>query len=173
MAGIAASGCGAGAVASLMLADPFLRVRDAACVMSTHGIGRVANFPTVQLIDGQTAHAFDSAGVGTRREIEILAAFRSAGFQTVAFACGIEPARAMLRDGASTLVLHPGVALQDWRQRAAAALGIGRAMASLRQETDVPILVYRPAGFGSELDRAAAAADGEARIVTEPVAPAG
>jgi hypothetical protein len=152
------------AVAALMLADPFLRVRDAGQVLRAAGIGRVANFPTVQVVDGDTARALDSADLGAAREIERLAAFRRAGFSTVGFACGLEAARAMLADGASALVLHPGVALRDWRERAAAALATGRTLATLAAEATVPIFVYRPAAFGPELDQAVAAAAGEVRL---------
>jgi predicted TIM-barrel enzyme len=168
LAGCAAAGCtedgGPRAVAALMLADPFLRVRDAGQALRTAGIGRVANFPTVQVVDGETARALDSADLGAAREIERLAAFRRAGFSTVGFACGLEAARAMLADGASALVLHPGVALRDWRERAAAALATGRTLATLAAEATVPIFVYRPAAFGPELDQAVAAAAGEVRL---------
>jgi predicted TIM-barrel enzyme len=153
-----------GAIAGLLLVDPFLRLRDARLALAEAGVSRVANFPTVQLIDGDTARAFDSANVGAAREVDALAAFRGAGFETVAFAATLQTAQAMLPHGPSMLVLHPGLALADWRERTTACLGLVRMIAVLRGETDLPLLVYRPHGFGHELDQAADQADGLAQI---------
>ncbi|NDV86570.1 hypothetical protein GTW51_07640 [Aurantimonas aggregata] len=153
-----------GAIAGLLLVDPFLRLRDAKLALADAGVSRVANYPTVQLIDGDTARAFDSAKVGAAREVDALAAFQNAGFETVAFAATLQTAQAMLPHGPSMLVLHPGLALADWRERANACLGVARMIAVLRGETDLPLLVYRPHGFGHELDQAADQADGLAQI---------
>jgi hypothetical protein len=153
-----------GAIAGLLLVDPFLRLRDARLALADAGVSRVANYPTVQLIDGDTARAFDSAKVGAAREVDALAAFGNAGFETVAFAATLQTAQAMLPHGPSMLVLHPGLALSDWRERANACLCLVRMIAVLRDETDRPLLVYRPHGFGHELDQAADQADGLAQI---------
>lgn len=153
------------AIAGLLLVDPFLRLRDARLALAEAGISRVANYPTVQLIDGDTARAFDSAKVGAAREVDALAAFGKAGFETVAFAATLPTAQAMLPHGPSMLVLHPGLALADWRERANACLGLVRMIAVLRDETDRSLLVYRPHGFGHELDQAVDQADGVAWIV--------
>jgi hypothetical protein len=154
-----------GAIAGLMLADPFLRVRDAELELGRAGVTRVANYPTVQLIDGETARAFDSAEVGVGREVQMLSAFREAGFQTIGFATTLQTAQAILRQGAMTLVLHPGLAMADWRERADAGLGLVRMFPSLRGEGTTRLLVYRPHGFGHELDDAIGLADGVVRIV--------
>lgn len=156
----AASPPGGRAIAGLMLVDPFLRLRDATLALSAAGVMAVANYPTVQLIDGETARVFDSAGAGVVREIAVLTAFREAGFETVAFAASLDTARAMLRHGPSRLVLHPGLALADWRERAAASLAVAHMIPVLRDQCDTPLLVYRPHGFGPELDQAEALADG-------------
>ncbi|WP_249694718.1 phosphoenolpyruvate hydrolase family protein [Stappia sp. WLB 29] len=147
-------------IAGLMLVDPFLRLRDMTLALSAAGVTAVANYPTVQLIDGETARVFDSAGAGVAREIAVLAAFAEAGFETVAFAASLDSARAMLRHGPSRLVLHPGLALADWRERAASSLAIAHMIPTLRDQCDTPLLVYRPHGFGNELDQAEALADG-------------
>lgn len=151
-------------IAGLMLVDPFLRLRDMTLALSAAGVTAVANYPTVQLIDGETARVFDSAGAGVAREIAVLAAFAEAGFETVAFAASLDSARAMLRHGPSRLVLHPGLALADWRERAASSLAIAHMIPTLRDQCDTPLLVYRPHGFGHELDQVEALADGLAWI---------
>uniref|UniRef100_UPI0025D5369C phosphoenolpyruvate hydrolase family protein n=1 Tax=Roseinatronobacter sp. TaxID=1945755 RepID=UPI0025D5369C len=69
------------AIAAVFCADPFLRVRDAVQLLRAAGIGKVTNFPTIQIIDGSAAHGFESAGLGTRREAEILGEFAQAGFE--------------------------------------------------------------------------------------------
>lgn len=163
-AGLSAPPGGGRTIAGLMLVDPFLRLRDVTLALSAAGVAAVANYPTVQLIDGETARVFDSAGAGVAREIAVLAAFRKAGFETVAFATSLDSARAMLRHGPSRLVLHPGLALADWRERAASSLAIAHMIPVLRDQGDTPLLVYRPHGFGHELDQAEALADGCAWI---------
>ncbi|WP_170314800.1 phosphoenolpyruvate hydrolase family protein [Aquibium carbonis] len=154
-----------GAIAGLMLADPFMRVRDVELALRAAGVGRVANYPTVQLIDGETARAFDSAEVGVAREMQMLSALRDAGVETIGFATTLQTAQTILRQGAMALVLHPGLAMADWRERADAGLRLVRMLPSLRGEGAARLLVYRPHGFGHELDEAIGLADGEARIV--------
>lgn len=150
-----------GVFAAMALSDPFLRAKDIVAVLRRAGVAGIANFPTMQIVDGDTARAFDSAGVRTGREIEMLEAFAAEGFRTIGFACGAEGAREMARIRPTMMVLHPGVALADWRQRAAAALSLQRLVGHIRAEAGCPLLVYRPAGFGTELDQAVQTADGE------------
>ncbi|HEV7437934.1 MAG TPA: phosphoenolpyruvate hydrolase family protein [Pseudorhizobium sp.] len=151
-------------VAGLFLADPFLRLRDANLALAAAGVRRIANYPTVQLIDGDAARAFDSAKTGATREVQVLAAFRQAGFETIAFATTLATAQAVLRDDPAMLVLHPGLALADWRERANSGIALVRTISVLRGQTEVPLLVYRPHGFGHELDQAIAASDGIVEI---------
>jgi predicted TIM-barrel enzyme len=153
-----------GVFAALALVDPFLRPRDAVARLRRAGISGVANFPTMQVVDGETARAFEGAGARTTREVEMLEAFIAESFRTIAFACGPDAAREVARTRPTMMVLHPGVALSDWRQRAAGALSVQRLIDSCRTLAACPVLIYRPAGFGSELDQAVAAADGEVRI---------
>lgn len=153
-----------GVFTALAMVDPFLRPRDAVARLRRAGISGVANFPTMQIVDGETARAFEGAGARTTREVEMLEAFVAEGLRTIAFACGADGARDVARTRPTMMVLHPGVALTDWRQRAAAALAVQRLVDPCRAEAGCPVLVYRPEGFGSELDQAIAAADGEARI---------
>ena len=151
---------------SLAMVDPFLRPRDAIDRLRRAGISGVANFPTMQIVDGETARAFEGADARTTREVQVLEAFLAEGFRTIAFACGPDAARLIAQTCPTMMVLHPGVALSDWRQRAASALAVQRMIEHCRLEAGCPVLVYRPAGFGSELDQAVAAADGEVKIET-------
>lgn len=146
--------------AALFCADPFLRVRDMADVLRRAGIGAVTNFPTVQMIDGETARDLDSADLGARREIRVLQQFAQAGFRVLAFTGSAEAGAVLARQGAEGVVLHPGPASGDWRVRAAAARQSVQAIRSLRHLTDVPVRVFHPDGFGGELDAADALADG-------------
>lgn len=155
-----------GVFAALSLVDPFLRPRDAVSRLRRAGISGVANFPTMQIVDGETARAFEGADARTTREAQMLEAFLAEGFRAIAFACGADAARLIAQTRPTMMVLHPGVALSDWRQRAASALAVQRMIEHCRLEAGCPVLVYRPAGFGSELDQAVAAADGEVKIET-------
>ena len=155
-----------GVFAGLAMVDPFLRPRDAIDRLRRAGISGVANFPTMQIVDGETARAFEGADARTTREVQVLEAFLAEGFRTIAFACGPDAARLIAQTRPTMMVLHPGVALSDWRQRAASALAVQRMIEPCRIEAECPVLVYRPAGFGSELDQAVAAADGEVKIET-------
>lgn len=146
----------------LMLVDPFLRLRDVQFALKQAGVTRFANYPTIQMIDGETARALDSAGCGIKREIEMLAALRESGLEAIAFASSLNTAKAMLDAGASTIVLHPGLALSDWRERAAGGLTLVKLLSALRSYTDARLLVCRPYGFGHELDKAISLADGVA-----------
>lgn len=151
------------AIAAVFCADPFLRVRDAVQLLRAAGIGKVTNFPTIQIIDGSAAHGFESAGLGTRREAEILREFAQAGFEITGFATSAENGAVLARQGVHALVLHPGPASQDWRMRAAAGRELGQAIRSLRHLSDLPVRVMCPDGYGTELDTASALADGSVR----------
>lgn len=156
------------AVAALLAVDPFLRVRDFARRLQAAGVRRVTNFPPVELIDSDTARAFQSSGLGAHREVEVLKAFRDHGLETLGVCCSRAQARALAEAGVQALILHPGVALQDWRQRTTASLAISRVMTAMRSERpELPLLVYRPDGFGAELDQAVATGDGLVWIADE------
>jgi predicted TIM-barrel enzyme len=154
---------GQNAIAALFCADPFLRVRDAVQILRAAGISRVTNFPTIQIIDGAAAHGFESAGLGMRREAEILGEFVRAGFAVTGFAGSAESGALLARQGVGALVLHPGPAMADWRVRTAAARDAAQALRSLRHLTDLPVRLMVPDGYGTELDGAMALADGALR----------
>lgn len=151
------------AIASIFCADPFLRVRDAVQILRATGITRVTNFPTIQIVDGAAARGFDSAGLGAQREVEILGQFSAAGFDVTGFAESEDVAIALAQQGAAALVLHPGPSSDHPGSRSAAARTVARKLSTLRSETDLPVRVMCPDGFGPELDAALSLADGAVR----------
>ncbi|MFN4154180.1 MAG: phosphoenolpyruvate hydrolase family protein [Paracoccaceae bacterium] len=156
-------GTTSGAIAALFCADPFLRVRDAVQILCAAGITAVTNFPTIQIIDGSAAHGFDSAGLGLQREAEVLGDFARAGFTVTGFCASAEGGALLARQGVAALVLHPGPASSDWRQRAAAGAEAAQALRSLRHLTECPVRMMCPDGYGPELEAALALADGRLR----------
>lgn len=153
-------GAGTDAIAALFCADPFLRMHDGVQLLRAAGISRVTNFPTIQVIDGSAAHGFESAGLGMRREAEVLGEFVRAGFEVTGFATSAENAALLARKGVRSLVLHPGPASDEWRARAAAGREVAQALRSVRHLTELPVRVMCPDGYGAELDTARARADG-------------
>lgn len=152
-----------GAIAALLCVDPFLRVRDVAQLLARAGIGMVANFPTIQVIDGAAAHGFESADLGMLREARILARFAEAGQQVIGFATTAENGERLLAHGAASLVVHPGPPSTDWRVRSVAARHARMTLETLRTRSDVPLRLFCPDAYGSELDGARALADGLVR----------
>lgn len=152
-----------GTIAALLCADPFLRVRDAAALLRAAGIDGVANFPTIQVIDGVAARGFESADLGPRREAEVLARFANEGLAVTGFATSAENGLLLMEHGATALVVHPGPAARDWRARAIAARGAEATLNALRPQCQVPLRLYCPDGYGTELDPARALADGLVR----------
>jgi predicted TIM-barrel enzyme len=95
-------------VAGLFLLDPFLRPPDMAARLRAAGIRRIANYPTIQALDGETARALASVGFSAVQEFEALREFAALGFGVVGFAAGAAAARELAASGAGTVVLHPG-----------------------------------------------------------------
>ncbi|HEU6442443.1 MAG TPA: phosphoenolpyruvate hydrolase family protein [Microvirga sp.] len=152
------------AVACILLADPFLRASDLVRSLGSRGFRRVANFPTVQVIDGEAGRALDMAEMGGAREIAALEFLLRAGFDVVPFACSLAVARGIARIGAQRIVLHPGVPVLDWRHRASAAIGLVQTAQALRRENPgLEILVYDCPGYGAELRPALESGDGIVR----------
>jgi hypothetical protein len=152
-----------GTIAGLLCVDPFLRVHDVLRLLSAAGISEIANFPTIQVVDGTTARVFDSADLGVKREFRILAQFARAGLSITGFATTIEAAERLLEIGVGELVLHPGPASSDWRARAVAARQAEECLRTLRPRCSVPLRLFCPDAFGTELDHARALADGLVR----------
>lgn len=104
-------------VAGVFLLDPFMRLPELAARLRAAGIRRVANYPTVQVIDGETARALGSVGYSPAQEFEALRELRGEGFEVVGFATGAAAARDLATLGAVMVVLHPGPGGGDPRAR--------------------------------------------------------
>jgi predicted TIM-barrel enzyme len=95
-------------VAGLFLLDPFLRPPDMAARLRAAGVRRVANYPTIQALEGETARALASVGFSVAQELDALREFAALGFGIVGFAAGAAAARELAASGADAVVLHPG-----------------------------------------------------------------
>lgn len=139
-------GSGAAPVAGLFLLDPFLRVPEMAAALHRSGIGRVANYPTIQGFDDGAGRSLASVGFSPAAEFEALRAFAAIGFGTVGFAAGAAAARELAASGARTVVLHPGpgggeeardrealAAMAAWLKPELAARGVGLLAFSPRE----------------------------------------
>ena len=92
LAALAEQGCfppGEAPVAAVFCADPFLRVPDMAEALLAAGIRRVANYPSVQVIDGETGRAIAAVGYGPDEELATLLRLREAGLAAVG--CAVSP----------------------------------------------------------------------------------
>jgi len=152
-----------GVIAALLCVDPFLRVRDLAALLKAAGIVEVANFPTIQVIDGVAARGFDSADLGLQREARILAGFAEAGLAVTGFATTAENGRVLLDHGVTTLVVHPGLPSTEWRARVMAARSAEETLQALRPHCTLPLRLFCPDAYGAELGPAHALADGLVR----------
>lgn len=149
-----------GVSAALLCVDPFLRLRDVVALLRSAGIAGVSNFPTIQIIDGVAARGFDSADLGLRREAQMLARFAQEGLSVTGFCTTAENGQRMLDQGASVLVVHPGLPSADWRARTIAARNAADTLRALRPRCTVPLRLFCPDAYGAELDTARALADG-------------
>jgi predicted TIM-barrel enzyme len=89
----------------LFLTDPFLNGQDAARRLKEAGVGAVANYPTMQALDGASAEGLASVGHSFAQECVQLAAFADHGFRLVGYAASAGAARALARLGADRLVI--------------------------------------------------------------------
>ena len=103
----------------LFLLDPFVRLPVLAERLRAAGVRRVANYPSVQALEGETARGLASVGFSPVEEFAALREMRALGFEIVGFAYGAAAARELAALGASSVVLHPGPGDPDGRQREA------------------------------------------------------
>lgn len=159
----AARGELAGTTMAVFGGDPFLgdgMLR----ALKASGVAAIANFPSAQLVDGDAARAIEVVHYGLAADLRLVARARTLGLQVVGFAYGAESARRVVEGGAGPVVVHPGIATADWRQRAAQAASAMQTIALARQAGARRVLLHRPRGFGAALDAAAARADGEVTL---------
>lgn len=108
----AASGVLAGVAdaAGVFLVDPFLNLVDLAQRLRAAGIHAVANYPSVQILTGESAAALASVGYGFDAECAALARCRALGLEVIGYAASRKAADALLTAGAGRLVILPGFA---------------------------------------------------------------
>lgn len=153
----------AGATMAVFGGDPFLgdgMLR----ALKARGVAAIANFPSAQLVDGDAARAIEVVHYGLAADLRLVSRARALGLQVLGFAYGAESARRVVEAGAGPVVVHPGIATADWRQRAALAATATQTIAVARQAGARRVLLHRPRGFGAALDVAAARADGEVAL---------
>jgi hypothetical protein len=97
-------------IAGLFACDPFLRLADMAATLRRAGITTVTNYPTVQLLDGESAAALAAVGYRAEAEFRLLQRLAGEGFATIACATSRRAVGAALHLGLRDILLHPGVA---------------------------------------------------------------
>lgn len=93
-------------VAGVFAADPFLDVRELVRVLARAGVERVANYPTVQMLEGATAAELGAVGYHAGQEFARLQAIAAEGLQVAAYVTSAEAARAALDGGIRSLILR-------------------------------------------------------------------
>ncbi len=127
-------------VAGLFCADPFLDIGEMAPAMGRAGIGQVANYPTIQLIDGAAGTGFDLVGYNLDTELTVLARLKDEGFEPLAYVTSAAAAAATLDRGFRRLVHHPGMAPARGERAAAVRieqLAAARGSEVLRHQSDM------------------------------------
>ena len=97
-------------IAGLFACDPFLRLADLAAALRRAGIMTVVNYPSVQLLEGETAAALATVGYRAEAEFRLLQRLAAEGFTPVACATTRRAADAALGLGLRRILLHPGIA---------------------------------------------------------------
>jgi predicted TIM-barrel enzyme len=94
-------------VAAVFCVDPFLRVSDMAAALRAGGIMAVTNYPTVQVVDGETGRAIAAVGYGPADELSMLLRFAAAGLEPVGCVTSAEDAARFAAAGVARLVAPP------------------------------------------------------------------
>jgi predicted TIM-barrel enzyme len=89
----------------LLLVDPFLNFTDAVRHLRRAGVITVANYPTVQLLDGEDGRALEAVGLGFDAERAALSRFAQAGFRTLGYAASATAAAGLVAVGVDQLVV--------------------------------------------------------------------
>jgi predicted TIM-barrel enzyme len=102
-----ALGDGPAPVAALFCVDPFLRVPDLAEALLAAGLRRVANYPSIQAVDGETGRTIAAVGYGPAEEIATLLRLRAAGLDPVGCAASAAFAEALAAAGIAPVLAIP------------------------------------------------------------------
>ncbi|WP_167858451.1 phosphoenolpyruvate hydrolase family protein [Methylobacterium nonmethylotrophicum] len=104
-----ALGEGPAPVAGLFCVDPFLRVPDLAEALLAAGLRRVANYPSIQAIDGETGRTIAAVGYGPQEEIATLVRLREAGLAPVGCAASAAFAAELAAAGIAPVLAIPAL----------------------------------------------------------------
>ncbi|MCP2163180.1 phosphoenolpyruvate hydrolase family protein [Goodfellowiella coeruleoviolacea] len=77
--------------------------------LAGHGVTGVLNAPTTALLSGPVRSALEDAGLGYRREVELMALAREHGLLAWGYACTPAQAVALVAHGADAVVVHLGI----------------------------------------------------------------
>jgi predicted TIM-barrel enzyme len=92
--------------AGLLMVDPFLVIGDLVAALQDGGFRAVANFPTVQLLDGAAGVGLAAVGYDLSAELRQLASLAARGFTPHVYVTDAAGARAALDAGFRDLVFH-------------------------------------------------------------------
>jgi predicted TIM-barrel enzyme len=92
--------------AGVLLVDPFLVIDDLVAALAAGGFARVANFPTVQLLDGEAGAGLAAVGYDLAAELRQLAVLAVHGLTPHVYVVDAEAARVALAAGFVDLVFH-------------------------------------------------------------------
>ncbi|MFC7549778.1 phosphoenolpyruvate hydrolase family protein [Plantactinospora sp. GCM10030261] len=76
---------------------------------AARGAAGVLNAPTVGLLSGRVRRAVESAGLGFRREVELMSLARASGLRAWGYAFTAGQARSLVAAGAEAIVIHLGI----------------------------------------------------------------
>lgn len=89
--------------------DPITDIHQLLSTLLERGVQGIVNYPTVSLYDGQFREALEEAGLGIKREAEMLRLANEMGFFTVGFVCSRDEAKIMLDQDVDLLCVHLGL----------------------------------------------------------------
>lgn len=93
--------------AGVLMCDPFLVPGELLETLRTIGVRGVANYPTIQVLDGPAGVGLAAVGLHFSAELMRLAWFREAGMTAHAYVTDAAAARQALAAGVTDLVVHP------------------------------------------------------------------
>ncbi|MDP4026459.1 phosphoenolpyruvate hydrolase family protein [Methylobacterium sp. NEAU 140] len=102
-------GSGPAPVAAVFCTDPFLRVSDMAETLRAAGLRRVANYPSVQAIDGEPGRTIAAVGYGPDEEIATLVRLREAGLEPLGCAASAAFAARLDAAGIAPILAVPAL----------------------------------------------------------------
>lgn len=93
--------------AGVLMCDPFLVADEVLVALRSAGVRAVANYPTIQVLDGPSGAGLAAVGINFSAELLRLTWFRQSGMAAHAYVTDAASARQALGAGLTDLVLHP------------------------------------------------------------------